>query len=437
MSSNARRAIPAPKTTKGRRAAATEEPVEDTTSPVVVPAAAPAPKAPRKKAAAAAAPATPEAEAVAAPAAKAPRKKASKAKTPSPVADTEAEEPVPSAPKARKTSAKKTAAAAANTEAAVPSAPKARKTSSAKKTAVTNNTEAAVPSAPKARKTASASKKTSTKGKAAAAAAATAADSDAAASDTEEEPVAPAAAAPKQPRAPKFKPPFFAAFGDLHVPAANRAYDRPAFEEWKAKTQECLDHATLTTWRPAKKAFYKDVEQLNRRKKKVKPQDVSATAEKHLARLKAMNPQDFAGLDGAWLSNYKVGGKFGAEELDKVGCPNTDARCTYTVYQAAVFHGYQPLGIVGEETVGTATATTGAADGTTTAASSSNEETTKDPKVRVYTYPVEEDEARVYVGCSLPFKSKDKSPFAIEPQDRSYLEAAEEGQEETATAITA
>jgi hypothetical protein len=399
--------VPAAKGSKAAKAAAAAESAEDQ-QPIVAPAVA-AKKASRAKTSAAAATAV---ETTAAPAASEPKKKRTTKAETAALAQAHADAAAAAASEPKKKRATKAKAAAATPEEQSAAAPAAKKASKPKATKKAPADDAAPAPAKKA------SKAAAKKAAAAATATATASNLDASASDTEEDAAGNTKAAPKT-RVAKVKPPFYPAFGDLHVPAAERGYAREDFEEWRTKTRLCVDTATFTTWKPAKRAFYREIEALKHRKKQKKTQDASATAENHLSRLQGMNFADFAVLDGAWLSNYKVGGKFSAEELDKSGCPNDNAQCTFTVYTAAVYHGYQPLGIVSEETM--VKPGDGASAEGVDAASDADA-----AKVRVYKETVAEGEPRVYVGCALPYleEKKVKSPFAIIPEDRTWVKDA-------------
>ena len=82
--------------------------------------------------------------------------------------------------------------------------------------------------------------------------------------------------------------------------------------------------------------------------------DAVATAEKHLARLKAIPAGEFAELDGVWLSQYGFDGFFTAEQLQASGCPSAGASAAYVVFEAALHAGVRPMGIVSEKTRHTA-----------------------------------------------------------------------------------
>ena len=94
-----------------------------------------------------------------------------------------------------------------------------------------------------------------------------------------------------------------------------------------------------------------------------------------------MPKEEFAVLDGAWLSGYQFRDSFPAEVLSCVD--DVGAVPTLTVYKAATHHGFSPLGIVSAEQ---------------------------------YTPPVA---GRIeYVGVGLPFRGKERSKFSVLPIDR-------------------
>lgn len=216
-----------------------------------------------------------------------------------------------------------------------------------------------------------------------------------------------AAAAPKKPRAPKApkaKIVFLQAYGDLGEDDKARKYEKEDFEEWKAKTQYCLDNITYSGWKSLKKAFYKQLK--DQRKKKVKStkkKDCTETTANHLKRLKEMPKDEFAALNGTWLSAYGFDNSYTAEQLDAAGGFDSDegALSAYAVYQAAKFHGFAPLGIV--------------------SAKSKQEAGSKELK-----YITDVDGPRVYVGAALPFKGILKSTFGPIPTDRVFVQAADD-----------
>ena len=148
-----------------------------------------------------------------------------------------------------------------------------------------------------------------------------------------------------------------------------------------------------------KRKYYQAMKKLNARAKRVtKRLDWEATARNHLNRLKEMPASDFEALDGTWLSNYQFSGSYDAAYLTKEGCPaDKGVVPTYTIYLAALHHGFQPAGIVSEN----GTRATG------------NE--------IVFTTAV--DGKREYVGVALPFQSKERSKYSVIPADRVPSEA--------------
>lgn len=185
---------------------------------------------------------------------------------------------------------------------------------------------------------------------------------------------------------------FIVAFGDLNTDEKLRLFTKEAFEEWKTLTKTAVEQIRYKEWERAKRDFYRSIKNLQKKKKRVaKGYNWEATAENYFKRLKEMPKEEFAVLDGAWLSNYQFSGKFDAAQLNKEGCPEKGAIPTYTVYQAAVHHGYKPLGIVSENG-------------------------TRNGETITFTTPVEG--RREYVGVALPFQNKERSKFSVQLKDR-------------------
>lgn len=203
--------------------------------------------------------------------------------------------------------------------------------------------------------------------------------------------------ASKRARAPKTPRNFIVAFGDLAKEEKDRDFSKEEFERWKAQTAEAVANIRFKEWERSKREFYRAIKKLQKKKKRTtKGYNWEATAENHLRRLKELPKEDFAELDGAWLSNYQFSGSFGADALNKDGCPEKGAIPTFTVYLAAIHHGYKPAGIVSEN---------GTKNGTEIS----------------FTTPV--DGKRVYVGVALPFQNKDRSKFCVVPKDRVLNDA--------------
>lgn len=198
----------------------------------------------------------------------------------------------------------------------------------------------------------------------------------------------------KRNRTPRVHREFIVAFGDLNVDEKLRSFTKEAFEEWKTLTKAAVEQIRFKEWERNKREFYRAIKNLQKKKKRTaKGYNWEATAENHLQRLKSMPREEFKDLDGAWLSNYQFSGKYDASTLDKEGCPEKGAIPTYTVYIAALHHGYKPLGIVSEN--GTRTGDT-----------------------ITFITPVEG--RREYVGVALPFQNKERSPFSVILKDRVH-----------------
>lgn len=241
--------------------------------------------------------------------------------------------------------------------------------------------------APKKRKPAAKKAKTET-ADAPAAAVVDAAPAAVAAASTSE----PAAVKEKRVRVPKEPREFIVAYGDLAVDEKSRLFTKEAFEEWKTLTKAAVEQIRYKEWERAKRDFYRTIRNLQKKKKRVaKGFDWEATAENHLRRLKEMPKDEFKDLDGAWLSNYQFSGSFDAASLNKDGCPEKGAIPTYTVYMAALHHGFKPAGIVSENG-------------------------TRNGDQFTFTTPV--DGRREYVGVALPFQNKERSKFSVILKDR-------------------
>lgn len=203
-------------------------------------------------------------------------------------------------------------------------------------------------------------------------------------------------------KAPKLD--FLQAYGDLDTDVKD--YSKQAFEAYKDGCRKIVEFMKFSDFVKTKKKFYRDLDiKYRQQKKKTKKENKEKTHEKYLQRLKEMPAEQFAKLDGKWLSNYGFDGKFSAEELAAGGCPVPEALPVYAVYQAALFHGVAPLGIVSEKTKKNAAG-----------------------KPRQL-FPVEGDDQpenepnpipklRFYVGPALPYVYKTMSEFAATNKDR-------------------
>lgn len=210
------------------------------------------------------------------------------------------------------------------------------------------------------------------------------------------------ASKPKAKRAPKPKPTYIVGFGDHQVDANARDFSRDAFEDWREQTLFLAQNVNFNDWKKLKRQFYREMKAAHATKRRKRPEAKEQTSENHLARLKDMPSEEFEELDGKWLSNYGFDGAFPADDLLESGCPNEGALPAFTVFQAAVHHGYRPLGIVSEK-------------------SKKNSETGD----LVMTTQVEGD--REYVGVALPFQQKRKSKFCVVAEDRVYNQAGPAG----------
>lgn len=207
---------------------------------------------------------------------------------------------------------------------------------------------------------------------------------------------APAAKRTVTPRPPRPPRVFIAGFGDQLVDPKERKYTKEEFEDWKAKTLYAVQNIRFKEWGVLKRKYHINWNKVYKKNKRVsKGCNLEATAENHLRRLKEMPKEEFANLDNTWLSNYQFSGSYDAATLNKDGCPEVGAIATYTVYLAALHHGYKPLGIVSEN----------------------GSKTGPKPSDIVFTTSVG-DARREYVGVSLPFQGKERSKYAILPKDR-------------------
>jgi hypothetical protein len=214
------------------------------------------------------------------------------------------------------------------------------------------------------------------------------ADGDAADADN-----TPAVKRTRTPRPPRV---FIAGFGDQFVDPKERKYTKEEYEEWKAKTLYAVQNIRFKEWGVLKRKYNLNWSKIYKKNKRVsKGCNLEATAENHLRRLKEMPREEFANLDNTWLSNYQFSGAYDAETITRDGCPAVGASATYTVYIAALHHGYKPLGIVSEN----------------------GSKTGPKPSDIVFTTSVG-DARREYVGVSLPFQGKERSKYAILAKDR-------------------
>lgn len=229
-----------------------------------------------------------------------------------------------------------------------------------------------------------------------AAAPAAPAAADAQDADTAADADVPAAKRTVTPRPPRPPRVFIAGFGDQLVDPKERKYTKEEFEDWKAKTLYAVQNIRFKEWGVLKRKYHINWNKVYKKNKRVsKGCNLEATAENHLRRLKEMPKEEFANLDNTWLSNYQFSGSYDAAVLNKDGCPEVGAIATYTVYLAALHHGYKPLGIVSEN----------------------GSKTGPKPSDIVFTTSVG-DARREYVGVSLPFQGKERSKYAILPKDR-------------------
>ena len=208
---------------------------------------------------------------------------------------------------------------------------------------------------------------------------------------------APAAPAKRVRAAKPPRPVFIVAYGDLHVPEKLRSYTKEAFEAWKKDTALAVQEVggiRYKEWVVAKRRHYQEQKKVNARAKRVtKRLDWEATARNHLNRLKEMPASDFEALENTWLSNYQFSGSFDAAYLEKEGCPaDKGVVATYTIYLAALHHGFKPAGIVSENG-------------------------TRSPSGEIV-FTTSVDGKREYVGVALPFQSKERSKYSVIPADR-------------------
>ncbi len=129
--------------------------------------------------------------------------------------------------------------------------------------------------------------------------------------------------------------------------------------------------------------------------------DGPASLAKYHERLATFPKDQFAELDGAWLSHYKVNGSIAAATLDSDGFQvPAGAEDAFVVYRVAKSLGYTPLGIVSEK-------------GTKV------DKTNKDNKAR--THLVSVDGRRVYIGPAMSMWDLPKSRFCPCAKDTVLL----------------
>lgn len=126
--------------------------------------------------------------------------------------------------------------------------------------------------------------------------------------------------------------------------------------------------------------------------------DVMGTLDKYRRRLEEKRTaEDFAALQGKWLSHYKVDGFIPASDLAKEGFEvPLEAAEAYTVYQVALSKGIQPLGLVSERGIKV-------------------DKTNKDNKDRIHLVQVEGP--REYVGSAMTMWNLPKTRFCCKSKD--------------------
>jgi hypothetical protein len=126
--------------------------------------------------------------------------------------------------------------------------------------------------------------------------------------------------------------------------------------------------------------------------------DVMGTLDKYRKRLEEKRTaEDFAALQGKWLSHYKVDGFIPASDLAKEGFEvPLEAAEAYTVYQVALSKGIQPLGLVSERGIKV-------------------DKTNKDNKDRIHLVQVEGP--REYVGSAMTMWNLPKTRFCCKSKD--------------------
>lgn len=220
------------------------------------------------------------------------------------------------------------------------------------------------------------------------------------------------AAKVKKVRVPKVRPVFSEGYGDEAKPEAERLYTPEAWLTWKQETAARVERQTFPQWKAQKKSYFKMLKALSQQKKKkraTKKVDKFITSEIHKNRLLGFSQETFAPLNGVWLSSHGFENAIPASELDvadKTALP-VGSLMAFSVYQAAVHHGFKPLGIVSETQK-------------------------KDPISGEMKYTTVVEGERAYVGESLPFKNKLRSIFSVLPEDRVFY--PEDAESETVEA---
>ncbi len=126
--------------------------------------------------------------------------------------------------------------------------------------------------------------------------------------------------------------------------------------------------------------------------------DFAGTLAKYKARLVEKIPDaEFARLDGAWLSHYRVSGFIPVADLEQAGfVPPIGAEEAYVVYQVARLKGFAPLGIVSEK-------------------GKKLDKSDASNKTRVHLCEV--PGPRVYVGPAMTMWNLEKSVFRTDAED--------------------
>jgi hypothetical protein len=138
--------------------------------------------------------------------------------------------------------------------------------------------------------------------------------------------------------------------------------------------------------------YGKNVAPLQRRLKKSK--DTAEGLVAYMDHLRAMDAAEFAVLDGAWLSNFDVPGKFSSKDLaEGRGPPAGTAEDSLAVFRVATEKGARPLGVVSENS------------------------TRLPSKERLHKFPVEGG-PRVYIGPFQHLVKLAASPFCRPPQQK-------------------
>ena len=143
--------------------------------------------------------------------------------------------------------------------------------------------------------------------------------------------------------------------------------------------------------------YGKNVAPLQRRLKKSK--DTAEGLAAYMDHLRAMDAAEFAVLDGAWLSNFDVPGKFSSKDLaEGRGPPAGTAEDSLAVFRVANEKGARPLGVVSENS------------------------TRLPSKERLHKFPVEGG-PRVYIGPFQHLVKLAASPFCRPPQQKGGAKA--------------